>query len=165
MENKRKETRLKGFDYGTAGAYFLTVCTQGRKNILSTITKETLPSSELTSCGKILEKWISLLPQKFPEAKIDLYTIMPDHFHIILLVTPKEADQKPEHMLIERIMGWLKYQATKEINKNHATPGQRIFQRSFHDHIIRNREDYKETRKYIHENPTNWFLDKLYAKH
>ena len=37
---KRKDIRLKNYDYSSAGAYFLTICTQNRKNILSTIVGE-----------------------------------------------------------------------------------------------------------------------------
>ncbi len=34
---KRKPTRLKGYDYSTPGAYFVTICTHNRKCLLSNI--------------------------------------------------------------------------------------------------------------------------------
>jgi len=34
---KRKSTRLKGYDYSTPGAYFITICTKDRKELLSNI--------------------------------------------------------------------------------------------------------------------------------
>ena len=40
---KRKSTRLKGFDYSSAGAYFVTICTKDRKRILSHIVKPSSP--------------------------------------------------------------------------------------------------------------------------
>ena len=61
-------------------------------------------------------------------------------------------------------MGWLKYQATKDINKRRNSTGEKIFQRSFHDHVIRDSEDYDEITKYIHENPMNWHFDELYSE-
>ena len=47
---KRKSTRLKNFDYSSAGAYFVTICVQDRMHILSEIKKADLPycTPELT---------------------------------------------------------------------------------------------------------------------
>jgi hypothetical protein len=64
----------------------------------------------------------------------------------------------------DTVIGWLKYQTTKEINQLRGTVGDRIFQRSFFDHIVRNRDDYYEICKYIYENPARWRYDKLYAE-
>ena len=64
----------------------------------------------------------------------------------------------------DTVMGWLKYQATKEINQLRGVTGDKIFQRSFFDHIVRNRDDYYEICKYIYENPTRWHYDKLYSE-
>ena len=65
---------------------------------------------------------------------------------------------------VDAAMGWLKYQATKEINKMRGTIGEKVFQRSFFDHIIRNYDDYQEIYKYIYENPMRWQFDKLYVE-
>ena len=58
----------------------------------------------------------------------------------------------------------LKYQTTKEINQLRSTAGDKIFQWSFFDHIVRNRDDYHEICKYIYENPVRWYYDKLYSE-
>ena len=65
---------------------------------------------------------------------------------------------------VDAAMGWLKYQATKEINKMRGTIGEKVFQRSFFDHIIRNYDDYQEIYKYIYENPMRWQFDNLYVE-
>ena len=62
------------------------------------------------------------------------------------------------------VIGWLKYQATKEINQLRGSSGDKIFQRSFFDHIVRNRDDYYEIYKYIYENPMHWYYDELYTE-
>ncbi len=54
---------MKGFDYGTAAAYFLTVCTHNRKNILSNVVGEGFPLPQLTDYGKIAENWIKKIPK------------------------------------------------------------------------------------------------------
>ena len=46
---KRKPTRLKNFDYSSAGAYFVTICIHDRMNILSEIVKENLTATDKTN--------------------------------------------------------------------------------------------------------------------
>ena len=41
--------------------------------------------------------------------------------------------------------------------------GRPIWQKSFHDHIIRNQKDYEEHINYIYYNPVRWHLDELYT--
>ena len=65
---------------------------------------------------------------------------------------------------MDAAIGWLKYQATKEINIVRNTVGERVFQRSFYDHIIRNDDDYCEIHNYIYGNPARWQYDTLYIE-
>ncbi|MBO5415058.1 MAG: hypothetical protein J6A83_00325 [Clostridia bacterium] len=159
---KRKDPRLKGFDYSITGAYFLTICTQNRKKILSTIVGEGSPLPQLSPYGEIVDKWIQRIPEKYPEASVDCYIIMPNHIHILLSVVKDDGRGNPSPTA-DTIIGWLKYQATKEINLMQGSIGEKVFQRSFFDHIVRNRDDYYETYKYIYENPLRWHYDELYA--
>ena len=160
---KRKDPRLKGFDYSKTGAYFLTICTQNRKNILSTIVGEGSPLPQLSHYGEVVDRWIQRIPEKYPEASIDRYVIMPNHIHILLSIVKADGRGDPSPTT-DTIIGWLKYQATKEINKMQGSVGNKIFQRSFFDHIVRNRDDYYEIHKYIYENPMRWYYDKLYTE-
>ena len=158
---KRKSTRLKHFDYSKNGAYFITICTQGRKNILSAIVGEGSPLPQLSKYGEIMDAWIRKLPNQYPHISVDHYVIMPNHVHLLLSVVKDDGRGDPSPT-VDTAMGWLKYQITKEINKVRNTKGEKIFQRSFHDHIVRNYDDYCEIRKYIHDNPIRWKYDKLY---
>ena len=160
---ERKSPRLKDFDYSKTGAYFLTICTQNRKNILSTIVGEGSPLPQLTPCGEIVKKWIQRIPEKYPEATVGCYVIMPNHIHILLSIITDDGRGNPSPTA-DTIVGWLKYQSTKEINNLQGSVRERIFQRSFFDHIVRNREDYHEICKYIYENPLRWYHDKLYSE-
>ena len=87
---KRKHTRLQGYDYSTPGAYFVTVCTQNRKCILSEITvgADALggPKTVLTHVGRVVEKYI-LSVENVSGVHVDKYVIMPNHVHMILIVT------------------------------------------------------------------------------
>ncbi|MBE6680092.1 MAG: hypothetical protein E7598_06180 [Ruminococcaceae bacterium] len=160
---KRKPTRLKDFDYNMAGAYFITICTRNRRNILSTIVGEGSPLPQLSHCGKIADKWVQRIAAKYAEISVDNYVIMPNHIHLLLLLTVDDGRGDPSPTIVAAI-GWLKYQITKEINETCNMDDKRIFQRSFHDHVVRNRQDYQEIVKYICENPARWYFDKLYLE-
>ena len=168
MENKkdlpkRKEPRLKGFDYSQAGVYFLTICTQNRKNILSEIVGEGFSLPRLSKYGVIVDKWIKCIPEKYSNVFVDCYVIMPNHIHILLSIVNDGGRENPSPTA-DMVIGWLKYQSTKEINELRGGTYDKIFQRSFFDHIVRNRDDYNEIYKYIYENPIFWYSDKLYSE-
>ena len=168
MENKnsfpqRKSMRLKSFDYSSTGAYFLTLCIQDRKNILSTVVGEGSPLPKLTNYGEIVDKWILKIPEKYEDYSIDTYVVMPNHVHILLSVM-KNGGRGDPSPTVSNVVGWLKYQVTKEINEIRGTAGTRVFQRTFWEHIVRNREDYYGIYKYILDNPKTWCYDKLYTE-
>ena len=90
---KRKELRLKQFNYSSAGTYFVTICIKDRKRILSNIVKSADgadPKTVLTEIGKIVEKNL-LSSENIPGVKIDRYVIMPDHIHAIIYLYPMEG--------------------------------------------------------------------------
>lgn len=163
---KRKPNRLTGFDYSSSGAYFVTVCTQNRECILSEINVgDGFPVPRLTQYGFICDKNINLITEKFLTVFVDKYVIMPNHIHILLVVQnpdiTADGTGNPSPTL-GNVIGWLKYQITRQINEIDKNFGQRIFQRSYHDHIIRNEKDFQMICKYIDENPITWENDCFY---
>ena len=154
---------MQGFDYSQSRAYFITICTKNRKNILSKIVGEGSPLPRLSHYGEIIDRYIQKIPKKFPEASVDHYVIMPNHIHMLLSIMEINGRGDPSPTA-DTIMGWFKYQSTKEINKIRGSAGEKIFQRSFYDHIIRNRDDYNEIARYIYENPSRWYYDELYSE-
>lgn len=160
---KRKPTRLGGFDYNKNGAYFITICTQNRKNILSKIVEEGSSLPRLSPYGVIVNKWIQYIPEKYSNVFVDCYVIMPNHIHILLSIVNDGGRENPSPTAYA-VIGWLKYQATKEINELRNNTRDKIFQRSFFDHIVRNRDDYNKISKYIYENPMIWQYDCFYTE-
>jgi REP element-mobilizing transposase RayT len=65
-----------------------------------------------------------------------------------------------ENKNISTIVGQYKTAVTKKIRETY--PETEVWQRSFHDHIIRDKKDYEKIAKYIRENPINWRLDCFY---
>ena len=157
---ERKPNRLKDFDYGAGYAYFITVCTQNRNKTLSVIVGEGSALPRLTKQGEIIKNLIENVPPNYMNFSIDYYVIMPNHIHMLITVVDDgRANPSPT---ITSFIGWLKFQATKEIYRITGDSNQKIFQRSFHDHVIRNKRDYEEVSKYIYENPINWETDEFY---
>jgi REP element-mobilizing transposase RayT len=154
----RKPTRLQGYNYSTPGAYFITICTKDKKKILSSITvgadAHIGPENRLSRCGIICEEYIRRINGNYENISVDKYVIMPNHIHMILLVSGTMWASSPT-VGIEGVVSTFKTLVSKEI-------GYSIWQRSYHDHIIRGEEDYREIWKYIDTNVLRWRLDRFY---
>ncbi len=145
---KRKKLRLKEYDYNTPGAYFITICTIERRNLLSTIVGDDAHIVPL-EYGKIAEKYICSIPG------IDRYVIMPNHIHMIIRIGSGTMWASSPTASVPQLVRSFKTLVTKEI-------GERIFQRSFYDHIIRDEADYLKIAAYIEQNPIKWSEDRFY---
>ena len=168
---ERKPTRLRGYDYSNEGAYFITICTQGRKNILSHIVGDgalDVPQVALTKIGATVEKYI-LSSCKMNGIVVESYVIMPNHVHMIIhvtdtfmtnenLVTDNGTSKAPSptNAAIPHFVSTFKRFC-------HIECGQKIFQRSYHDHIIRDSKGYDKIFDYIQNNPTRWQEDCFYT--
>ncbi len=174
----RKYVHLKHFDYASSGAYFVTICTHERRHYLSSVVgsnsispyNELLSSVEnsiqveLTELGIIAEQVLFDLEERFSNLIIDSYVIMPDHIHILFVLKKPAQSTTVETQLKNRsimdIVCTYKSLTTRYCKQKKSI--QKLFQASFYEHIIRNREDYERTRKYIYENPIRWFYDGIY---
>ncbi len=159
---KRKPNRLGNFDYSTPKGYFITICTENRSKILSTIVGEGLapPEIQLTKYGKIVEEQLLLLENRFSNLQLDIFAIMPNHIHIILILLEETGGASPSPTISDIVCAF-KSQCVRACRKIGAEG--KLFQRSFYDHIIRNKKDYKEISKYIYENPINWETDEFFS--
>jgi REP element-mobilizing transposase RayT len=88
--HQRRSIRLQGYDYSQAGAYFLTICVQGRESLFGAAS---LPNGiVLNDAGRMVERWWQELPRKFPGVIADAFVVMPNHAHGILIIAPVGAD-------------------------------------------------------------------------
>ena len=167
---KRKELRLKQYDYSSQGAYFVTICIEGRKPILSDIVRPVGvgalddPQIRLTEIGKTVEKHL-LSSEKISGVTIDQYVIMPDHLHVMIFLDPNQyTSQKngssraptPTNAMLPHIISTFKRLCARELGNN-------IFQRGYIEHIVRDQKDYDTRAKYICENPIRWYYKELYT--
>lgn len=84
---KRKPIRIKGYDYSTAGAYFITICTHKKIQLFGEIKNETM---QLNDLGKIVNKELLNIESHYQNVQIDKYVIMPNHIHIIIIISEAE---------------------------------------------------------------------------
>ena len=159
---KRKPTRLKEYDYGAPGAYFITICTNDRKCILGDIVGQGLAPAEiiLSQYGKIAKEQLLDLENRYKTIKIDKYVIMPNHIHIIIFLD-NTAGASPRPTISDIICSF-KSLTTRICNTSVKKP-QKIFQISFHDHIIRGDKDYQKIWEYIDTNVLRWEKDCFYC--
>ena len=163
---KRKHPRLDNYDYSSAGAYFVTICTQNRRCVLSRIVGRGLAPAETdgvenTAFGKIAQEQLLSLEKRYPGLGVDKYVIMPNHIHAILILKGDAAGASPRPTIMDIICTY-KSLTTKECKKIGFS--EKLFQTSFYEHIIRDQKDYEEIKTYIYENPMRWFYDELYAE-
>ena len=86
---KRKTPRYQSFDYNSSGVYFITICTQNRRCILSRIVGTGVPDCpqiELTKYGQVADKYIKQLNDFYNHLSVEKYVIMPNHIHLLLWV-------------------------------------------------------------------------------
>lgn len=136
---------MRNYDYSLGAAYFITICTDNKEKVLSSIYPDKdYPRIVLTKIGKVVEESLNYIEQLYSGIILDDYIIMPNHIHIILLKTSNN-----EVVSVSDIIGRFKsYTSTRYESK--------LWQKSFYDHIIRNKKDYEEIQKYIYNNPINW---------
>ena len=167
---KRKPIRWEKHDYSDAGRYFITICTEGRKNLFwkpvfdlqrygctvgaNCVRPQNLPLSNLgeSVCSE-LERW----NECYPNVWIDYFVIMPNHIHLIVVIGEREDGRTQFAPTVSRMVKQFKGKVSKTIGKP-------IFQKSFFDRVIRDEKEYIKVWNYIFENPLKWREDELYAE-
>ncbi len=165
--HQRRSIRLEGYNYAQEGAYFVTICTQNRADVLGRIVDGAV---QLNDSGDVVNKYWLEISDHFPNAEADGFVIMPNHFHGILIIQDRRGEahdpaQKGavtaplRQCTLGQIIAYFKYQTTKAINQIHNATGVPFWQRNYYEHVIRNETDLNEIRQYILDNPVKWDLD------
>ena len=145
---KRKNIRLQGYDYSSEGCYFITICTEHRKNLLSTIVggdalgapKEII----LKPYGKIVEKYVLSIEKAYGSVKVENYIIMPNHIHLLLLIDTYGLPRSSAPTIYDVVTALKKF-TNRDCKHN-------LWQRGYMDHIIRNQTDFERHWEYIEYN-------------
>ena len=163
--------RLQHWDYGSAGMYFITICTKTREHAFGEIVDGVML---LNSLGKnTKEEWLKT-PALRPDMQLELgeFETMPNHCHCVLIIgsNPFNSGKENVHPAINKfapqsknlgsVMRGFKSAITSIAKKNNIAFQ---WQERYHDHIIRNHEEYLRISDYILNNIANWKDDKFYG--
>ncbi|NJN20489.1 MAG: transposase [Leptolyngbya sp. RL_3_1] len=178
----RRSIRLKGYDYGASGLYFITLCCHQRQNLFGDIVDGEMT---LNDQGKtVADEWMKT-PHIRPTFELDAWVIMPNHIHGIIHISGVEklhsgerahrraplrcqsaaaknngiADRRPRSL--SSFVAGFKSATTKAINMTRKAPGTPVWQRNYYDHIIRDAASLQRIRQYIQNNPATWPSDQL----
>ena len=103
---KRRPHRLTGYDYASCGAYFITCCTRNRRCLFWRRGQ----NGTLSPWGMLVEQAIREIPIRYPSVRLEQYTVMPNHIHLLLLL----EEGSPS---ISTIVNQMKGAATKRIGQ------------------------------------------------
>ena len=150
---KRKNIRLNDYNYSSNGAYFITICTKNKENLLwknvGANCVRPLEQLPLSKIGIVVENEIHKLNTIYENIKVDKYQIMPNHIHFIIFIYEYYNGRTQFAPTISRIIKQFKGSITKQIEFS-------IWQKSFYDRIIRNEKEYQGVWNYIHNNPLKY---------
>ncbi len=162
----RKPTRLKNYDYSQNGANFVTICTENRELLFGEVRDGAM---HLNDVGEIVSACWNDLGKHYPEAEYDAFVIMPNHIHAVIVLVGGDQRQsfvgeglRPSRVrphCLPQIIASLKSYSARRINERRSVAGAAVWQRSYHDHIIRDEEDLNIRRLYILNNPSRWQED------
>ena len=182
QKHHRRSIRLKGYDYASEGAYYVTIVVQGRKQFFGKVVDGEMILNE---AGQMIVKWWNELNNKFTNVILGACIVMPNHVHFIIIIENAGADlcicpedinisqQKGEYKgsplqktngSLSQIVQWFKTMTTNEyirgVKKSNWTPfNGKLWQRNYYEHIIRNEKELEQKADYILTNPSRWKAD------
>ena len=173
MQKRKNTLRLHGYDYSTVGAYFVTIVSWQREMLFGNIVDGEVVLNEM---GKIVREEWERTPQIRREVELGTYVIMPNHFHAIVIINEISTvgvhniddirvgatgrsplrPHGPKPKSLGALIAGFKSSVTKRINTLHNSPGVPVWQRNYHDRIIRNEREMSRIWDYIESNPARW---------
>jgi putative transposase len=158
----RRSIRLKNYDYSQPGAYFVTICTEGRLCLFGDVEDAQMKINEY---GSMVQDCWNGLPTHYPQVALDAFIVMPNHVHAIIILSDhlhSESDKVfvPENRhSLDEIVRALKSFSTRSINEHRNTPSMKVWQRNYFEHIVSDEDELYWTRRYILNNPATWNND------
>ncbi|MFU8826550.1 MAG: transposase [Brevefilum sp.] len=162
MADRKKYRRYPGWDYTTPGAYFVTICTQQRRNFFGAVIDGKM---ELNPLGEVVKEEILRTETIRKNVIVDSWVIMPNHVHLIVIITieddvatPRrgvatEDDRRWKPGCLGAIINHIKGACTRRIRADLDPTF--AWQPRYYDHVIRSERDLDNLRLYITLNPEN----------
>jgi len=118
---------LKNYDYTSEGYYFVTVCSFDKQ-------------ANINLYSGAVERILLSLPSRFSGLRIDYYSLLPTHLHVIFVFEQKRTT-------LGQVIRSFKALVSKETGKKN------FWQRNYYEHVIRNETALLKIREYIQNNP------------
>jgi REP element-mobilizing transposase RayT len=141
---RRKALRLRTFDYSTPGAYFVTICVARKACVLGRVVGTTV---ELSEKGAVVARHLTQLAGQ-TGVSVDCFVVMPNHVHAVLVLGGGRE--------LGTLVGSFKSATTREINARRGVRSERLWQRGYFDHVVRDDDDLDRVRVYVATNPIRW---------
>ena len=176
----RKTPRAPFLNY-EEGCYFVTICTKNMAQYLGHISDKKM---YLSAIGLFLDEQIRKASEFYPQIEVPHFVVMPNHLHMILLIKPTErtpssvverdylinrcpvpflrhTDNLPRQIpTLSKYVNSLKGSVSKFAKGNNPDFG---WQSRYHDHRIRNHQEYEHIANYIQCNVPNWTQDRFFS--
>jgi putative transposase len=171
---QRRRQRLRNYDYSQNGAYFVTICTYRKLYLFGKVENGAV---ELNKAGLMVSTKFAAIPTFYPGVEIDQFVVMPNHLHGLIIlhnenITRKDYDGPTKeydkiNMGLPHYIQRFKSLTTRlyigGVREGHYPPFRdKIWQKSYHDRIVRNEREYLAMAEYIQTNPLRWELDKYF---
>lgn len=178
----RRSTRLPGYDYTQAKAYFVTIVTRQRESLFGEVDGDQV---KLNPVGQMIQREWKRLEKRFPGVELDHFTIMPNHVHGIIVfrdhdtgsrgaaasaidpgseVLPLHPYNTPTNNVIPGSLGAIvrafKSSTAYRYNRMRVSSGLPLWQRNYYDRVIRSEAEWDRIRRYIQGNPAQWADDR-----
>ena len=180
--HQRTSPRRKEYDYTSSWCYFVTICTKDRTHYFGGISQDINLSCQehiiqLSDIGIICKQELEIMINKRPSVDIHTSIIMPNHVHFLFVVNEcrdtdlscpiikDDASIRPysywiiTNQSLWSIIWWRKSAVTKQCRLKWLWFAR---QPRYHDHIVRNEDEYNKIKNYINTNPSNRNTDKFY---
>ena len=151
VRHRRRSIRLVGYDYASAGGYFVTVCTHERE----------LALGDRAVASAVRRAWDGL-PTRFESVGLDEFAVMPNHVHGVIVIRERDAGQGGASAAPTLADVVCAFKSMSAITGNRALgrSGRPFWQRNYYERIVRDEEELNRIRRYIIDNPKNWAHDK-----
>jgi putative transposase len=176
----RRSIRLQGYDYTWDGAYFITICSHERQLLFGSIHEAKMT---LNVYGQIVAQEWQKTPLLRPYVQLGLFVVMPNHLHGIIAIEHQAlpaslTEPSPDSVGAQRaapstphvpsqslgaIIRAFKSAVTRRVRIEHDMSST-IWQRNYHEHIIRDEASYNQIVGYVENNPALWVQDRFFAE-
>ncbi len=150
-DRSRKPLRWEGFDYRTATTYFVTISTTDRRPLFGRVDENGRPHPSPIGL-LVTETWLDLV-ERFP-VELIAFVAMPDHVDGLLTIVP-DKELAVETPSLGRVIGAFKSGAWRRTRSHLGEPAQ-LWQRGYHDRVVRSDDECRQFEWYIAENPARW---------